>query len=143
MDRNEVAKLVIEYADQYGPTNRPERKAVEKELKSTDGDELFKGLFSLFLLENDRYSYIRQQNAGVILYKLKPKAFFDLKERIRSCLSTWDASVEELPLYFSEKCGKHSVLEVIGDLKSEELSETERNALGSFMWSINIQKNNL
>lgn len=143
MDRNEVAKLVIEYSDQYGPTNRPERKAVEKELNSANGGELFEGLYSLFLLKNDRRSYVRQQNAGAILCKLKPKAFFDLKERIKSCLATWDVSVEELPLYFSENCGKQRVREVIEDLKSEELSEAEQNALGSFLWSINIPKNNL
>lgn len=134
MDRQEVFELVATYADQFGPTNRPERKDIEKQLKSVEHSELFEGLFSLFLLENSPYSYIRQQNAGVILYKLKPKVHFDLKQRIKMCLATWDLSVEELPYYMAEKCGSSRVLQVIDELRSEELSEREKVALDTFVY---------
>ncbi|OCQ23756.1 hypothetical protein A7985_07395 [Pseudoalteromonas luteoviolacea] len=132
MNRTHVSNIVIEYADKFGPTNRPERKVIEKSLRQVEPLELFEGLFSIFLLESDEKSYIRQQNAGVILYKLKPRVLIDLKTKIRMCLQTWDVSVEELPLYFVERCGKGRVLEVIEKLKAEPLSERERLSLSIF-----------
>ncbi|MBQ4810277.1 hypothetical protein J8M20_02970 [Pseudoalteromonas luteoviolacea] len=132
MHRAHVSNIVIEYADQFGPTNRPERKVIEKSLKQVEPLELFEGLFSIFLLESDEKSYIRQQNAGAILYKLKPRVLIDLKAKIRMCLQTWDVSVEELPLYFAERCEKGRVLEVTEKLKAEPLSERERLSLSIF-----------
>lgn len=132
MKRQDVSRIVIEYADQFGPTNRPERKTIEKSLRSVESGELFEGLYALFLLENDEYSYIRQQNAGFILYKLKPKTFINIKERIRLCLSTWDVSVEELPYYLADQVGKTKVLEVLNELRGESLTEREIAALDTF-----------
>ncbi|TLU59457.1 hypothetical protein FE810_16945 [Thalassotalea litorea] len=134
MDRKEITKAVVEYADEFGPTNRPERKAVEKLLRNVKHSELFEGLFTLFLLEDGPNTYTRQQNAGVILYKLKPKVYIDLKQRIRLSLKTWNVSVEEWPFYLVEKCGKDRVLEVLDELAKERLSDRERSGMETFSY---------
>lgn len=138
MYRTQVSNIVIEYADQFGSSNRPERKVIEKSLRQVEPQELFEGLFSIFLLENDNKSYIRQQNAGVILYKLKPRLFIDLKQKIRMCLHTWDVSVEELPLYFAEQCGKTRVLKVLEQLNTEPLSKREKAGLKTFAYWLGL-----
>ncbi|TQF70024.1 hypothetical protein [Pseudoalteromonas luteoviolacea] len=141
MHRTQVSNTVIEYADQFGSTNRPERKLIEKRLRQAEPRELFEGLFNIFMLKNDEKSYIRQQNAGVILYKLKPRLLIDLKTKIRMCLQTWDASVEELPFYFAERCGKEKVLQALNELQKEQLSEREKASLDTFFYWLDKVEN--
>ena len=134
MNREEVSEIVCEYADVFGPTNRPERKKVEARLRYIDKIELFEGLYALFLLPDGLKTYARQQNAGVILYKLKPRVHLELKQRIRILLDTWNPSVEQLPFYLTEKCGTIRMLKVLDELKLEPLKERERAALDTLTY---------
>lgn len=136
MDSSEISELVIKYADEFGPTNRPERKEVECQLRGLPHQELFEGLFSIFLMEPNCRSYARQQNAGSILSKLYPKISINLREKVRLCLATWDASVEELPQFLVKRCGKARIQSVIEELEKSALSERERVALDSFKYWI-------
>jgi|TARA_R110002153_G_scaffold273975_1_gene446307 hypothetical protein len=131
LNKTEVSELVISYSDKYGSTNKPERRDLQNKLRKVKSKALFDGLFSIFLMESCPESFARQNNAGLMLFKIKPKVKLEPLEMLRVCLPTWDVSVEELVFYFVEKCGKEEIGIVLEKLKSLPLSERESEALKS------------
>ena len=131
LSRYQVKDKVVHSADKYGSTNPQQLKQLRLVLDKCEKEELFEGLYSVFLEENENY-FQRQQLAGNLLYSLKPRLRLKLYDVIKNCLNTYNLSIEELPWYLSELCGRNRVLEVIDKISSEELSDREIESLNTF-----------
>ena len=134
MNKEDVSKLVISFSDTFGSTNRTKQSELEKQLRKAKSLPLFEGLFSIFLMQPSEHSFARQQNAGVMLLKIKPKVKLKPFEMLRLCLPTWNVSVEELVFYFVEKCGTNEIESVLNKLRRSSLTEREVDALKSMYY---------
>ena len=135
MNKEDVSKLVISFSDTFGSTNRSKQSVLENQLRKAKSLPLFEGLFSVFLMQSSEHSFARQQNAGVMLHRIKPKVKLKPFEMLRLCLPTWNVSVEELVFYFVEKCGKNEIATVLNQLERSSLSARELDALkGMYYW---------
>ena len=133
-NKDTIFEKVIEVADKYGPRNPQQIKQFNTILRKCDKTEVFEGLYRVFLFDDSPKKFERQQLAGVLLFKTKPRVHVDLAERISLLLETWDVSVEEVPWYFAELCGVEKVNIAIGKVRNYTLSKNERTALDTIEW---------
>jgi hypothetical protein len=105
LSRDQIAEKVIHSADNYSSSNPQQFKQLKFIFSKCDKEELFKGLYLVFLEQNENY-FQRQQLAGKLLYSIKPRLQINLYDIIKKCLNTYNLSIEELPWYLSELCGK-------------------------------------
>ncbi len=118
----EICASIVESAERYGSGNRQRLKQLSVVLANRDPEEVFKGLYSVFLL-SDPNNYESQQLAGVLLFKISPTAAFELEDVLRMSLNTYNLSVEEWPWYLVRRFGQERVLNVL-----ERLLQTEKGA---------------
>ena len=129
------AKVIIS-ADRFGGNNFQQVKQLIFWLSKCKPQEVFEGLFKIFLLE-DKYLQ-RQELAGNLLFQIKPKAKFNLLEKLFSCLETYNLSVEELPWYFVDIFGKEYVLNTLNIINNKNfLSNKAKRSLETIKWWVN------
>ena len=131
MNRNEIGDKVLEVADRFGSRNRQQLVQLEKRFREYSPEELFYGLYKVFLLDGENY-FERQQLAGRLLYKIRPKLHLDLRKIVWQCLETYNPSVEELPWYLASLCKKERVVLVLAELKNGTLTEKESISIKTF-----------
>ena len=140
MNRIEIYDKVIESADKHGSTNPQIIKHLRASFRRVEAKELFEGLFKVFL-NTDGDKFNRQQLSGKLLHKIQPRTFIDLADVIKSCLDTWDVSVEELPFYFRDVCGIERVVKAFNIIRVANLNENEINSLETMEWWLGIRTN--
>ena len=140
MNRDDIRNKVIEVAEKYRAANTQQIKQLSLVLKKCDPEEVFFGLYSVFLISGEN-SYIKQQLAGVLLSKVRPRLFINLSEVIKDCLDTWNVSVEELPHYLRDLCGLNRVAEAIGKVRLTNLNQNEIQRLNTIEYWLGLNKN--
>jgi hypothetical protein len=101
-------------------------------LRQRPTDEVFEALIGVFCQRN----YFAQQCAGELLLELNPPCPVPAQEAIRRVLPTWNASVEEVPLYFAGCMGLEAFRAALEDIEFEVSSERERRAIDTFRYWI-------
>lgn len=128
MNRQDVYRKVTTIADKYGSRNSQQLKQLEFILRKIDDNELFHGCYPIFCEHHDNF-VARQELAGVMLHRIMPKADFELEQVIRSCLPTYELSVEELPWYLSDLFDLAEINAIIDKISVGRLDERENKAL--------------
>jgi len=78
-----------------------------------------------------------QEVAGRLLVAVRPECDRPLDDILRSTVSTWNVSVEQLPIYLRDRFGRDEVVEAATRLASEYSAESrEARALGTVRWWI-------
>ena len=94
-------------------------KLLVSQLSRCTGNEVLNGLLLVFSRSQlTESNYRKQELAGRLLAKLKPRVPIDLGSFLRSVLPAYDPSIEQLPQYLAEMCGRD---EVIAELRQIEL----------------------
>lgn len=76
-----------------------------------------------------------QEIAGQLLVAVHPECARPLDDILRSTVSTWNVSVEQLPFYLRDVFGRDEVVEAATRLASEYPAESrEARALGTVRW---------
>lgn len=140
MDREEIYDLVIDIADRKGSTDAQMLKHLKQKLEKLPVEELFYGLYKVFL-SNEKDYFNRQQLAGKMLFKIRPSLRFDLPKVIKDCLSTYNLSIEELPFYLRDLCGIERVKLAISQVEDMPLNESEKNSLETFKFWLKLLEN--
>ncbi|WP_227816876.1 hypothetical protein [Nitrogeniibacter aestuarii] len=123
----EICNSIVESAERYGPNNPQRLKQLSFVLAKCNPEEVFKGLYSVFLLSEPN-NYDSQQLAGVLLFKISPSAEFELEEVLRMSLNTYNLSVEEWPWYLARRFGQERVLNVLERVLQTEKGSTARRS---------------
>lgn len=84
----------------------------------------------------------RQELAGFLLYSLKPKAAFNLREVLKKSLSNYELSVEQFPLYFVDILGMKPMTKTLDSIENDSLTEYELKALRTMQFWIRNTKCN-
>ncbi len=119
-------------------TRRLDKQRLEqwaKILRSRPDDEVFGSLIEVFSrTDRPNTRYIDQEHAGRLLLAVQPSCPSDVRDVIRRVLLVWDVSVEQLPLYFEVAIGRESLLKVLEELSTDDCSQEEKSALGTFQF---------
>jgi hypothetical protein len=76
-----------------------------------------------------------QEIAGQLLVAVRPECSRPLDDILRSTVSTWNVSVEQLPFYLRDTFGRDEVVEAAARLASEYQAESrEARALSTVRW---------
>lgn len=82
-----------------------------------------------------------QETAGKLLIETQPECFDSLEGILRSVISTWNVSVEQLPYYLEHVFGHDKVIEATAQLEPEyRENSTETNALRVLRWWLHAPK---
>jgi hypothetical protein len=93
--------------------------------------EVFEGLFKFF--ESRRTPSSQKALAGILLWAVKPRADFDLVERLRPCLKSWQPIVSEVSRYLARRAGRRALREAIDTLQRDDsLTYQQQRRLDEF-----------
>lgn len=134
MNREHIHDRVVAIAEKFGSGNPQECKLLVKQLAACDAAEVLGGLLLVFSRSNiGESNYQKQQLAGLMLAKLKPKAPIDLHATLEAVLPAYNPSIEELPLFLADRCGNDAVGRALnqfeaggGDLRGQAAAKTMR-----------------
>ena len=80
-----------------------------------------------------------QELAGRLLVALAPEGNVELEEFLRSAISKYELSVEQLPQYLMHLCGREAIGNTLRLLEAEDLESNERRALSTMQfWVRNL-----
>lgn len=135
LDRGMISILVTASAERHGGDSAREFKDLVKIVGSADDLEVFWGLYAVFKVpRRELRRYAHQALAGSLLLRLRPACPLPADEAIRSVLTSWEVSVEELPWYLALTCGEDALWNAIARLDAEPLSDRERLVLHAFRY---------
>lgn len=94
-----------------------------RKIRTHDSQVLYESFISVFTNESRSQSrFLDQSCASGMLWKLKPKCNIDIDNEIRSILSNYNLSIEELPCYCAEVYGLKEVRKIVKNLKKENFT---------------------
>jgi hypothetical protein len=135
MNRELVHDRIVAVAERFGSGNTQECKLLAKQLAACDSAEVMDGLLLVFSRSNAAESnYQKQQLAGRMLAKLKPKAPLDLQATLEAVLPAYNASIEELPLFLADRCGDEVVLQALRRLEMGGEDPRGQAAAKTMLW---------
>ena len=140
MTEEEIYSLVIDIADRKGSTDQQMLKHLKQKLEKQLPDDLFNGLYRVFLSSEGDY-FNRQQLAGKMLYKIRPRLHVELVAIIKSCLDTYNLSIEELPFYLKELCGIDRLKAAMAEIEAMPLNKNEQTSLDTFKFWLGLRDN--
>lgn len=125
---------VAEFQEQVRSRKHDVRQ-LRMKLQSLRGDLQFDALLGLFADSKDDDSYNNQEMAGRLLLEVLPECHQPLDQILNSIAATWNASVEQLPLYLATTFGRDAVI-ARANLLSQALSNEDRKAkaLDTIVW---------
>jgi hypothetical protein len=78
-----------------------------------------------------------QEYAGRLLVDLRPAVTQDATTIIREIISTWNVSVEQLPIYLADVFGRAEIMKAASALRADFPSDSrEHRALETLLWWI-------
>jgi hypothetical protein len=135
MNRELIHDRIVAVAERFGSGNTQECKLLAKQLAACDSAEVVDGILLVFSRSNAGESnYQKQQLAGRMLAKLKPKAPVDLKSTLEAVLPAYNPSIEELPLFLAERCGEGAVLQALRRLEAGGEDPRRQAAAKTMRW---------
>ncbi len=135
MDREDICRRVTEIAEQFGCGNPQENKKLSKQLAKNQSAEVLAGLLLVFSRSIPTASnYQKQELAGRMLGKVKPKPTVDLAGALRAVLPAYDPSIEQVPQYFSTCYGKEAVIQELVRFETEEHDPRSKAGAKTMRW---------
>ena len=139
--RHHIASRIQGIVDRLGRVDQQQMDQLASMLGSCSPDEVFEGLYLIFLDESrGNKRFVDQEVAGKLLWALKPPCTREPAEAIGPTLRNYDLSVEELPLYFASQYGKETVLETLDELEATASSGQERRSIETFRYWLRAEK---
>lgn len=137
MNSTEIYFKVVDSADRFGAANPQQLEFLCSVLSKCESNALSVALVDVFAKnEAIKTSFERQELAGRLLEKLKPKCFLVLTDVIRSTISHWDVSVEQFPRYLAYVYGKAALISALENKLENEADEKIKHALKTMRWWI-------
>jgi hypothetical protein len=137
MNSTEIYFKVVDSADRFGAANPQQLEFLCSVLSKCESDALSVALIDVFAKCGViKTSFERQELAGRILEKLKPKCFLVLTDIIRSTIPHWDVSVEQFPRYLAHVYGKAILIVALENKLENESDEKIKHALKTMRWWI-------
>lgn len=140
MNQEEIYCLVVDTAEHKGSIDGQMLRNLKRQLEVQSPAELFNGLYRVFLSQEGDY-FNRQQLAGKMLFKIRPRVYFDLVKVIKDSLDTYNLSVEEWPFYLRDLCGLGRVKGAISQIEVMPLTEKEKASLDTFKFWLGLRGN--
>jgi hypothetical protein len=135
MDREDVYRRVTETAERFGAGNPQQLKLLCSQFSAAPPDELLAGLLLVVSrCDPAAPSYQLQELAGRILAALRPEAKVDLARCLREILPSYNASIEQIPKYLEDRCGKQLVLKELRLIESESLQNRAAASSRTMRW---------
>ncbi|MFG6442806.1 hypothetical protein [Roseateles sp. LKC17W] len=135
MNRELIHDQIVAVAERFGSGNTQEFKLLAKQLAACDSVEVVDGLLLVFSRSNAGESnYQKQQLAGRLLAKLKPKAPVDLQAALEAVLPAYNPSIEELPFFLADRCGGEAVLQALRRLETGGEDPRHQAAAKTMRW---------
>ena len=104
-------------------------------LQSLDRNEQFDALLCIFAKNVDVDSYSDQEVAGRLLVDVMPECRQSLEAILEVVAPTWNASVEQLPLYLGQVFGHETVVATASALSQNWLANDRRaEAMKTIAW---------
>ncbi len=104
-------------------------------LHSLDRDERFDALLGVFAMNIDSDTYTDQEVAGRLLIDVMPECHQPLETILAVIAQTWNASVEQLPLYLGNVFGREAVIATATALSTNCVDNNRRaEAMRTIAW---------
>ena len=104
-------------------------------LQALDRNERFDALLGVFTINVDSDTYTDQEVAGRLLVDVMPECHQPLEAILEGIAQTWNASVEQLPLYLGRVFGNETVIATATTLSTNWLEKDRRaEAMRTIAW---------
>jgi len=104
-------------------------------LQSLDRDERFDALLGVFAMNVNSDTYTDQEVAGRLLIDVMPECNQPLESILEVIAQTWNASVEQLPLYLGNVFGRETVIVTATALSTNFVDNNRRaEAMRTIAW---------
>ena len=140
MQAPEIASFVSDRAATFGFDNLQQLQFCASRLRSLPQETVLAGLLLVFTEGSPPPAgTAAQELAGRLLVALAPKGNVELEDVLRSAISKYELSVEQLLQYLMHLCGKEAVSSTLRLLEAEDLGSDERRALATMQfWVRNL-----
>ncbi|MFG6460964.1 hypothetical protein ACG04Q_05220 [Roseateles sp. DXS20W] len=135
MNSELIHDRVVAVAERFGSGNTQEFKLLAKQLAACNAAEVADGLLLVFSRSAvGESNYQKQQLAGRLLAKLKPKASVDLQAALEAVLPAYNLSIEELPFFLADRCGEEAVIQALRRLETGAEDSRHQAAAKTMRW---------
>lgn len=138
MNREQIFREVAESAERFGCGNPQQFKLLVSKLSQSSPEEVVHGLLLVFARsEPGSANFQRQELAGRLLARVKPKFNIELGPTLRAVLPAYNPSIEQLPMFLAEAFGTSAVTEELLQVEAEGLSSRTHAAARTMRWWLN------
>lgn len=105
-------------------------------LDKVDPEIIVEGVIKVFETARPDSLYRDHEFAGRVLMTINPKSQRDLKEILKRTLTTWNKSVEQLPLWLRDNYGLEKVSDTFDDI---ELTDKEKEKMETMKFWLQLK----
>ena len=129
MDLDEIRTRLYKTVD--APNSQQSVLHLMWRLMKEDPETVLTALLGVYFEDS---GYRVQENAGGLLWRLKPKYTRNLGDDVKRSLKYWNVSVEELPWYLAETVGIERVRAEANAILSAALDEISNRAAETYLY---------